>query len=109
MSKGHILVDLDRTLAYYDKYRGHDNIGEPIPAMLERVKRWLEEGKEVKIFTARVSYDAEKNTPPIIEWCKKHIGQELEVTCIKDKDAYAIYDDRAFTVKANTGECFSFN
>ena len=33
-----IAVDLDGTLAYYDKFRGKDHIGKPIPKMIERVK-----------------------------------------------------------------------
>src|SRR5207344_2652938 len=54
MSEGWIGVDLDGTLAYYDQWRGPEHIGEPVPAMLERVQRWLAEGKDVRIFTARV-------------------------------------------------------
>ena len=48
MSGGWIGVDLDGTLAYYDYWRGPEHIGEPIPAMLERVQRWLAEGKDVR-------------------------------------------------------------
>ena len=55
MTNGWIGVDLDGTLAYYDQWRGALHIGEPIPLMLERVKRWLDEGKDVRIFTARVN------------------------------------------------------
>ena len=38
-------VDLDGTLAHYKGWKGRDHIGEPIPAMMQRVKQWLEEGK----------------------------------------------------------------
>lgn len=31
------------------------NHGDPIPAMLERVKQWIAEGRDVRIFTARAS------------------------------------------------------
>jgi len=55
LSNGWIGVDLDGTLAYYDEWRGLYHIGEPIPAMVDRVKRWLAEGRDVRIFTARVS------------------------------------------------------
>ena len=34
-------VDLDGTLAEWDGWKGHEHIGPPIPAMLERVKRWI--------------------------------------------------------------------
>lgn len=42
--QGWIGVDLDGTLAHYDGWKGADHIGEPIPAMVERVKQWLSEG-----------------------------------------------------------------
>ena len=54
MSRGWIGVDLDGTLAEYNGWQGPANIGAPIPAMVERVKAWLEEGRDVRIFTARV-------------------------------------------------------
>ena len=48
-------VDLDGTLARYEQYEGPMSIGEPIPEMVDRVKAWLAAGREVRIFTARVS------------------------------------------------------
>jgi hypothetical protein len=54
LNKGWIGVDLDGCLAKYDKWVSIDHIGEPITPMVERVKRWLREGREVRIFTARV-------------------------------------------------------
>ncbi len=54
---GWIGVDLDGTLAQYDGWKGPDNIGDPIPLMVGRVKEWLEAGHEVRVFTARVSHD----------------------------------------------------
>jgi hypothetical protein len=36
---------------------------------------------------------------------KKHIGQKLEVTCVKDFKMKLLYDDRAIQVKKNTGKC----
>lgn len=52
---GWIGVDLDGTLAHYDGWKGADHIGAPVPAMVERVKAWLANGREVRIFTARIS------------------------------------------------------
>ncbi len=52
---GWLGVDLDGTLAEYDKFRGHEHIGAPIPAMVERVKALIASGFEVRIFTARVA------------------------------------------------------
>ena len=48
-------VDLDGTLSHYTVWRGPEYIGDPIPAMLERVKEWISAGVTVKIFTARAS------------------------------------------------------
>jgi hypothetical protein len=41
MTNRWIGVDLDGTLAFYDQWRAF-HIREPIPLMLERVKRWLD-------------------------------------------------------------------
>lgn len=100
---GWIGVDLDGTLAFYDGWKGEDNIGEPIPAMLFRVKQWLEEGKDIRIFTARVSRNKKKNTEIIQNWTEKHLGVRLPVTNSKDFETIKIYDDRAVQVEENTG------
>lgn len=112
MSEEWIGVDLDGTLANDIWPGGVYNprfIGEPVPAMLEMVKNWIAAGEEVRIFTARVSSDRFGVTPiesieMIKAWCRKHIGAELEVTCVKSFRCKAIYDDRAFRVVRNTGE-----
>lgn len=96
-----IYVDLDGTLAYYDNWKGVDHIGEPIPDMLFRVRRWLAEEKTVKIFTARAN--TPECIPPIQEWLKKHDLPALEVTATKGFDAVEIWDDRAVQVEPNTG------
>lgn len=107
--KGYIGVDFDGTLATYEKYEGPTVLGEPIEKMVNRVKRWLSDGKNVKIFTARVAPDhplAEQvqAEEAIKAWCKKHIGQELSVTCIKYSSMYEFWDDKAVGVEKNTGE-----
>lgn len=48
---GWIGVDLDGTLAEYTGWHGPGHIGPPIPKMLDRVKNWLAEGVDVRIFT----------------------------------------------------------
>lgn len=110
---GWIGVDLDGTLAQYDTWRGLDHIGEPVPAMLERVKRWISEGREVKIFTARVAVaDAGERSQvmaKIISWCEEHIGQELEVTNVKDFAMDELWDDRAVQVEKNTGQPLGYS
>ena len=112
MSNGWIGVDLDGTLAHYDGWNGATHIGEPVPAMLARVKGWLGEGLDVRIFTARVSHDgtASRATEAmfasyaIMEWCEKHLGRVLPITNVKDYSMVQLWDDRAVQVRTNTGE-----
>jgi hypothetical protein len=104
---GWIGVDLDGCLAKEEGWQGVDHIGEPVPAMVERVKRWLSEGKEVRIMTARVAGDdriANEARRRIQEWCKRHLGVVLPVTNEKDPAMIELWDDRARQVERNTGE-----
>lgn len=108
---GWIGVDLDGTLATYTGWQGPDHIGAPIAPMVERVKRWLADGKTVKIFTARmhghgmplIGGGTEDVRTPIEDWCERHIGQKLEVTNVKDFGMIELWDDRAIQVECNTG------
>jgi hypothetical protein len=113
---GWIGVDLDGTLAI-DHWKGSytGEIGEPVPVMVERVKKWIAEGFEVKIFTARVSRqnrDGAAKTElakylveeKIAAWCEQHIGKRLDITCEKDYNMVELWDDRAVQVVKNTGE-----
>jgi hydroxymethylpyrimidine pyrophosphatase-like HAD family hydrolase len=132
-TQGWIGVDLDGTLAHYDGWKGANHIGEPIPAMVERVKRWLAEGKTVKIMTARVycppapthpttgvnangeanyhlwqefhkrKHDSEMSEKLIRTWCWNVFATTLEVTCTKDYAMIELWDDRAVRVVINTG------
>lgn len=96
-------IDLDGTLAKYPKAPNW-TIGEPIPLMVDRVKEWIAEGKEVRIFTARVHIDPTgEYAQEIAAWCKEHIGQELPSTCIKDFGCCEIWDDIAVHVGRDTG------
>jgi len=108
MNGGWIGVDLDGTLAQYDGWKGIEHIGEPVPLMLDRVKHWLAEGIDVRIFTARVGPASDGRSPTetirvVEEWCRKHIGQLLPITCIKDMGMVELWDDRAVQVGLNTG------
>lgn len=103
-SEGWVGIDLDRTIAKYDTWRGELHIGEPLLPMVERVKAMLAAGERVKIFTARVSDpDSDEVRQVIEDWTEKHLGQRLEVTCVKDYHMVRLYDDRAVQVEANTG------
>lgn len=124
---GWIAVDLDGTLAEYHGWQGPEHIGKPIPVMVSRVKQWLAEGRDVRIFTARAwhpyytefghrhpEFSAPKAQQAVQEsarvrvriedWCKEHIGGVLPITCHKDYGMIELWDDRAVQVIANTGE-----
>lgn len=100
---GWIGVDLDGTLAHYDGWHGVEHIGDPIPAMVARVKAWRAAGVEVRIFTARVFDDSQGARPWINEWSQKHLGEVLPVTNLKDYGMVELWDDRAVQVEPNTG------
>src|SRR5882724_3602942 len=108
--KGWIGVDLDGTLAHYDGWVDELHIGEPISLMAERVKQWLADDIEVRIFTARVHPGGRSGlnvadvTVLIQNWTMKHFGQHLQVTNLKDFGMYELWDDRAVQVIKNTGE-----
>jgi hypothetical protein len=99
--QGWIGVDLDGTLALYDGWKGIEHIGEPVPAMLERVLRWIGEGREVRIFTARCA------TPGaftyVAQWLHRHGLGGLQITNIKDMHMDELWDDRCVQVEPNTG------
>jgi hypothetical protein len=95
-------VDLDGTLAKHTEWKGSKHIGEPIPLMVARVRRWLNDGKNVKIFTARA--DDEVSVNAIKAWLKEHDLPDLEITNLKDRHMTKMWDDRAVAVEKNTGE-----
>lgn len=109
---GWYAVDLDGTLAHYDKWLGAEHIGDPIPMMLDRVLTWLNAGKDVRIFTARVHLDdipdkaAEAaHVRRVIEaWCLKHLGRVIPITNKKDFQMLELWDDRCVQVVSNKGE-----
>ena len=105
---GWIGVDLDGTLAEYSGWS--NDIGEPIPKMVQRVKRWISEGKEVRVFTARGSVDGDGEADryvqlmKIYDWIEANIGEPLEVTAKKDPGMIRLYDDRVRQIEEGTGE-----
>ena len=100
--------DLDSTLAKYDKWRGPEHIGKPVPKIVAILKQHLADGDTVKIFTARVADDPDGVARKAIEkWCLKYIGQKLPITNEKDHGMVKLYDDRAVAVEPNTGNLLS--
>jgi hypothetical protein len=122
-SNGWIAVDLDGTLAQYNGWVSEEHIGNPVPAMLTRVKEWLAAGRDVRIFTARVDggevaiamgnedgqrfRDVQRVKGFIERWCLEHIGQVLPITNRKDYGMIELWDDRCVQVVPNTGEAFA--
>jgi hypothetical protein len=105
-----IAVDLDGTLAEYHGWNG-GAIGSPVPAMVARVKHWLRQGRDVRIFTARISLrngitEEERDAQhAVIEaWCQEHLGEILPITCEKDYGMVELWDDRCVQVEQNTGK-----
>jgi hypothetical protein len=109
--KGWIGVDLDGTLAEYHGWEDIYHIGKPIPAMVKRVKAWLEDGIQVRIMTARVCgmANAPETRVVIRKWCLEHLGEELSITHEKDFDMIELWDDRAVAVELNTGRILGRN
>lgn len=102
-SEGWLGVDFDGTLASYDGWS--NDLGAPVPKMVQRVKRWLREGKEVRIVTARarVGDESHNQVSKLHDWSNEHLGQALEVTANKDHEMIVLYDDRAKEVVPNEG------
>lgn len=94
-------IDLDGTLAYLDRNSSYKKVGEPIPAMMVLVRKMINSGIRIKIFTARAE-DPEQ-IPVIKKWLKANNLPELEITNKKDFNMQRLYDDRCIQVEKNTG------
>lgn len=112
--RGWVGVDLDGTLAEYHGWPQDGGIGKPIPAMLKRVKKWVEYmhrgDMAVRIMTARVcpigrppDQDCAEYKARIEAWCLEHIGEVLPVVYEKDFRMVTLYDYRCREVEMNTG------
>ena len=101
---GWIGCDFDGTLI---RHGGWDNTthdllqAHPIKPMIERVRTWLAEGYEVKIFTANAGNA--KREHYIINWCVENLGQQLEITNAKDHRVLELWDDHNVAVEEDTG------
>lgn len=108
---GHVLVDMDGTLAEYLGWHADGSIGPPIPVMVDRVKGWIQLGVDVRIFTARVALVRGGDIPTfdpvqvqyVQAWCEQHLGKRLPVQFWKDFGTIVMFDDRARQVELNTG------
>ena len=130
--KGWYGFDLDGTLAKYNGWKGIDHIGDPIAPMVKLIRQMHDEGKIVKIMTARVAPKENPETKPnpyrtgnwciqepdvqtwalegewtplefIQEWCYRSLGFVPEIVYQKDHLMIELYDDRAKQVVPNEG------
>jgi hypothetical protein len=99
-ASGWIGVDLDGTLAVYDGWKD-GAIGEPVPGMLFRVRKWLVDGVAVKCMTARASVPEE--AAKVRAWLDSHGLEAVGVTDRKDFAMIELWDDRAVAVEPNKG------
>lgn len=98
---GWIGVDFDGTLATHEPGQ-FPEVGEPLMPMVERVRAWLAEGRDVRIMTARADY--EQHRYPVVLFCRRWFGRNLPITDRKDFQMLELWDDRAIQVDSQTGE-----
>jgi len=121
---GWVGVDLDGVLVEWDpKYL--PGLGPPIPSGIALVYRLLNEGREIRIFTARVQANQDEpawraeaqrliGTSDALLWvrdqrdridvfCREHFGAPLRITAAKDWKMITCYDDRCVQMVPNTG------
>lgn len=110
-------VDLDGTLVEYHGWVDSGHLGAPITPMVERIREWLAEGVDVRIFTARVGPnqypDCEgcirKSTEAINAFCLEAFGRTLPLTATKDRFMFELWDDRCVCVGRNRGDIVGRN
>lgn len=102
---GWIGVVFDGALAKYEKWDGKLGLGDPVWEMVERVKQWIEAGKDVRIVTGRVAEPSGlKDVMDAIEgWCSEHLGKVLTVTCTIDSDMAELWGADLIQVVKNVG------
>jgi len=100
--KARVCVDLDGVLAQYDKWRGIDHIGDPVPGALAFAKQ-LSKIASITVFSSRCAQDVlegSRITPgqlrvKVIEWLEKHKFPYTDVYIGQGKPrAAAFIDDR---------------
>lgn len=97
--------DLDGTLAEGSGKFTPGVIGKPIKSMVRLLKLAIRRGDNPKIFTARIASDKSGiERKAINEWMTENVGQTLPITNVKDENMRRLYDDRAVSVKHNSGQ-----
>lgn len=92
-------VDFDGTLAVE---HGNGRMGDPIPTMVARVRQWLKDGFQVRIFTAR-AHDPDQ-VIGIRGWLRRHRLPDMPITNVKEPNMLQLWDDKAVRVLHNDGK-----
>lgn len=117
--------DFDRTLVQYHGWKGPGHVGENIQDLVDLLVMHMERGDFVKIFTARVHpilsvslfgemevvkgattgdfLVGQEAVRAIQRWCMTNLNHGLPITCVKDPQCLALYDDIAVQVVPNEG------
>jgi len=103
--------DLDGTIASYDKFKGWQYIGDPVPGFINLIKKLRALGVTCKILTARASAESraidgltfEQVEKVIQDWTQIHIGERLPVVTEKGAAMICLFDDSVIQVDKNTG------
>lgn len=73
--------------------------------MVDNINKWIKQGHNITIFTARASKWADKFEKLDIEmFCVKYFGRVLPITAIKHHECDLYIDDKAIRVERNTGK-----
>jgi dTMP kinase len=103
--QGWIGVDFDGTLAKSLDYHREGDVGAPIWRMIYRVQKWLDQGKTVKIVTARAGNATDEAA---IHYFLHRVGlPPLEIINHKDHEMLALWDDKAIRVDPENGQPMS--
>ena len=102
MSTHTIFVGLDGTLSHQSEdASAEDKIGDPVKPMLERVRKWIADGKSVMVFTARA--ETAGGMLAVRFWLDAHDLQTVGVTDKITRDADEIWSCRAVGIMLNKG------
>ncbi len=115
MKRKTVCIDLDATLARYDRWRGVEHIGDPIPGAQAFVAA-VNEFADVVIFTTRMN--AEVNSSHSVcdlgqrihDWLASHKFPSVGIWCGQGKPLAAAYvDDRAVICRPMRDDVYDYD
>lgn len=108
---GTILLDIDGTVTDHNNtvsvHEDMSSLGYPVDRMVKEVRKLLNAGEDVRIFTARTSYTGPgraKMIEAIDNLCRELFGQTMPIQQSKDLWTKAIIDDVAVQIIPDTGK-----